>query len=1038
MINMGRPAEALIPTTKAAELLPKDAEAHYNLAIVLQGLGHLSGARASCLHAIVINPDWADVYNGLANAYRDHGQLEDAVASCQRAIKIKQDCAEAHSNLAAALNDLGLFGGSVASSRRALVISPLSTIAHNNLGNALRNLGRFGSALASCQRAIQINPNYANAHFNLGNVQRDLGRLDDAAASYQQAVRSRSDFAVAHNNLGVVLHDLGRLDDAVASCQRAIVISPDLAETHNSLGNSLQSLGRLAEAMSSYLRALEIRPGFVEAHCNLANVQRSLGQLDDAITSCQRALEVNPDFAEAHSNLGFILLLKGNFEEGLKRSESRFDPKGKKRLVIPPKVTFPQWQGESIARKSLLVWHEQGMGDQIQLCRYLPILKSLGAERITLVCATSLKSLFQRLDGADKLLTVAELGDIPTHDYWTFPLSLPLHCCTTPSNIPAAIPYLYADEKLQHDISTHLTNIPEFKVGICWQGAKGYGSDADRSPGLGPFKQLFALQGVRFFTLQCGSRDEFLLGAGPAAFDLGHEIDSLTPPFEETAALIMSLDLVITCDTSIGHLAGALGRPVWVVLQFVPDWRWMMEREDSPWYPMTRLFRQTVRGNWAELFDRVTLRLKDVIAGKLPAVWRVDNDRITETSAPCGATSLLAPISIGELLDRITILEIKMLRVEDKEKLGNVTRELSALKSAAASRLVLDAEGIGLLDELRRINTVLWEIKDSVRKCEARSNFGTQFVELARSVNLHNDIRAKLKKQLSDRTESEFVEEKSYVGVGAEWLEQPGDVGANGAHFNLLVGTRYGQMIYNKNDAYVGASLAAYGEWSEAECELFRQLVHVGHVVVEAGANIGAHTVQFAQLVGEHGLVYAYEPQRIIFQTLCGNLALNQCVNVVARQQGLGRKGCTMVLPLADPRIGNNFSGLSLLKDGRGERVDVVTIDSLALARCDLIKADVEGMEEEVITGAANTISKYRPMIYLEDDRLTQSGTLIRLLQSLGYRMWLHLPPLFNADNYAKNSTNIFGSVTSRNLLCQPTESAKPVSGLREVTQADE
>jgi FkbM family methyltransferase len=256
--------------------------------------------------------------------------------------------------------------------------------------------------------------------------------------------------------------------------------------------------------------------------------------------------------------------------------------------------------------------------------------------------------------------------------------------------------------------------------------------------------------------------------------------------------------------------------------------------------------------------------------------------------------------------------------------------------------------------------------------------------------------------------------------------------------FNQLVQTRYGPMLYNRNDQYVGASLAAYGEFSEGEAAMFRQLVTAGDTVVEAGANIGAHTLHLSRLAGEQGVIYAFEPQRIVFQTLCANLALNQRVNVIARQQGLGRQGGEMALPEVDPRHANNFGGLSLLPDGKGERVVIATIDSLQLTRCRLIKADVEGMEEAAIAGAANTIAHCRPILYLENDRREKSASLIRLLQSLGYRSWWHLTPLFNPENFAKNSVNIFGSIVSINILCQPTESARPVSGLREIANAEE
>lgn len=252
--------------------------------------------------------------------------------------------------------------------------------------------------------------------------------------------------------------------------------------------------------------------------------------------------------------------------------------------------------------------------------------------------------------------------------------------------------------------------------------------------------------------------------------------------------------------------------------------------------------------------------------------------------------------------------------------------------------------------------------------------------------------------------------------------------------FNQLVQARYGAMLYNRNDAYVGASLANYGEFSEGEAAMFRQLIGAGDIVVEAGANIGAHTVPLAQQVGRAGAVFAFEPQRIVFQTLCANLALNQIVNVFARQQGLGRAAGNMGAPAEDPFHGNNFGGLPLLPAGQGEPVAVVTVDSLALPRCRLIKADVEGMEAEVLAGAQETIRRHRPVLYLENDRRELSPALIRLLQAMQYRLWWHCPPLFNPHNFAANGTNIFGGTVSINLLCQPAETARPVDGLREAT----
>ena len=256
----------------------------------------------------------------------------------------------------------------------------------------------------------------------------------------------------------------------------------------------------------------------------------------------------------------------------------------------------------------------------------------------------------------------------------------------------------------------------------------------------------------------------------------------------------------------------------------------------------------------------------------------------------------------------------------------------------------------------------------------------------------------------------------------------------NPDQFNVLTNTRLGPMLANRNDRYVGQSILAYGEFSEGEAQMFRQLVGAGDVVIEAGANIGAHTLLLSRLVGAAGLVVAYEPQRIVFQTLCGNLALNQCLNVMARQQGLGSGAGQMVLPGVDPRQVNNFGGLSLLAQGPGEKVDIATIDSLGLPACKLIKADVEGMEADVILGAKDTLARCRPLLYLENDRAEKSPALIALILSLGYRLWWHVTPLYNPDNFLKNPNNVFGGTVSINILCQSNEAARPVAGMREIT----
>jgi len=621
-------------------------------------------------------------WKGLGTVLKQLGRTNDALIPLRKAAALMPSDAEAHSNLGNTLRELGKPDEAMTSCRLALEVKPDFAGAHSNLGLVLHEVGKPDEAVTSYGRALQIKPDFAEAYSNLGSTQRDLGQLDTAVASYRRALELNPTYAEAHNNLGSTLRDLSKLDEAVTSYNRALEIKPNLAEAYCNRGVALQEIGRLDEAVTSYGRALQIKPDFAEAYSNLGSTQRDLGQLDTAVTSCRLAVQIKPDFADAKYNLGNVLLLMGSFEEGWLRYESRHDPSTTKRSSLPPLTTIPQWRGESIAGKAILAWCEQGLGDQIQFWRYLPILKTHGTRRITLVCATPLESLFSRAGVVDEVFTFAEAKDIPPHDYWTFLLSIPHYCHTTLENIPAMIHYLYADDNYQHDMAIQLANIPEFKVGVCWQGGKTYFHDAERSPGLESFKQLFTLNGVRFFTLQPGGRDEFLLAAGASALDIGHEIDALTPPFEETAALIMNLDLVITCDTSIGHLAGALGKPVWVVLPFVPDWRWMMDREDSPWYPNTRLFRQFVRGDWGEVFERVAQRLESVIARELPVLAITDESHQLREK---GQANELQAAEEGVLAERLRM----------KSASGPSPQEITRLEQLFTEGRYTEVESVG-------------------------------------------------------------------------------------------------------------------------------------------------------------------------------------------------------------------------------------------------------------------------------------------------------------------------------------------------------
>jgi Tfp pilus assembly protein PilF len=448
---------------------------------------------------------------------------------------------------------------------------------------------------------------------NQGNLFLGQGKFEDAIKVYRKVLAVKPDFAEVYNNMGVALQQQGKLDAAAECYQQALLINPAYPDAHQNLGLVCKDQGKLEIAIDYFYQALRLRPNYADTYCNLGITFKALGNLDAAIESYQKALSIDPNLTEAHFNLGFSLLCSGQFTQGWQQHEIRHNLQLRKQNSISlPNVSFPQWQGESIAGKSLLIWHEQGLGDEIQFCRYVSVLKNQGVMHITWVCKKPLQSLFLSLKEVDAVVTEKEAGLIRAHDYWTLALSIPFHCKTTLETIPASVPYLYGKPKLIKKIAANLGQMTHFKVGICWKGNTAHKNDKNRSPGIERFKPLFKLAGVKFFTLQPGTRSEFIAATGTAGVDIGHEIDATN--FEEATALIMNLDLVISCDTSIAHLVGALGKPVWLVLPFDPDWRWLLQREDSPWYPSARLFRQTQRDDWDSVFVRVEHQLKECIS----------------------------------------------------------------------------------------------------------------------------------------------------------------------------------------------------------------------------------------------------------------------------------------------------------------------------------------------------------------------------------------------------------------------------------------
>lgn len=674
--------------------------------------------------------------------------------------------------------------------------------AHNALAVAYQQCRNFDAAEHHFLRAIALSPNYFEAIFNFAEMCFERQRYEQAIPYFDHALRIKSDFIDALMKRGIALYHQGRCEDAEQDFSQVIKLNPRSHEAHCNLGNVLRSSQRVAEAEQHYLHAIELNATFVEAHSNLSHLlsdsqryqaafessqvavqlnpkhlgalsnmalaQRGLGHIAEAILTLRKALKISPDYGEAQINLAYMQLSLGQFEEGWRLHESRLSNTKNAGLAHHFAQSCPPWQGQSITGKTLLIIPEQGLGDQIQFVRYCSLLQEMGVAKIYLICIEPLAELFSFLKN-DRLTLLTETQAVPPCDYHVFMLSLPYLCQTRFETIPNRVPYLSADLQLSQEMHQRLLGITDMKVGLCWFGSSKYKYDAERSLELTSLKALSTLTGVQYFNLQRDARLPFLNFFHEQAHDLGHEIDAHTSAFQETAALIANLDLVITCDTAIGHLAGALGKPVWLLQPFVADWRWMNEGETTPWYPHTRLFRQNSTRSWEEVIARVCMELQS--ASNQHHLHLSTNLSAAPVSANT-TSNLSVPISFGEFFDKISILEIKQQRISDTQKLKSINSELNQLTASMSPELSDHQELTSLRRELKQVNEDLWEIEDQLRQIEIAATFDHTFIELARSVYKKNDLRAQIKYTINTLTNSPLREEKSYPTSPAHNTQQ--------------------------------------------------------------------------------------------------------------------------------------------------------------------------------------------------------------------------------------------------------------------------
>jgi len=562
--------------------------------------GRLDEARRIYQRLLTGTPRNADLLHLLGVIHSEQGRHHDAVDHIRRAIAIAP-AAVYQRNLALALTRLGrdfresgLIEEALPLLEEAARLNSASDTARANLALCLHERGnrhfaenRPGQAAADYERAIALQPEFAEAFYNLGVLRMSQNRVAEARDCYLAAIARKAAYAEAHNNLGSVQLALGELDPALASYHRALEIRPDYVEARYNLGIALQNADRFEEARAVYGDILARDPSHADAHNNLGGIALAENRVRDAIAHYRCALAVRADHADAAWNLGLSHLTLGEFQPGWEGYETRKLP--------AREFTAPRWRGESLAGKTLLVWAEQGLGDTIQFARYVPLVPG----RVIFECQPRLGPLVPH-----SAAPAAPGG----YDYHTPLLSLPLLFGTTPDTIPPVAPLGVPDDRIarwQEVLAGH----SGLRVGLCWAANVANFKGRKRSIPPAVLARMTAIPGVALFSLQRDATAEDV-----AALPGLVRLESESTDILDTAAIVASLDLVISVDTMIAHLAGTLARPVWTLLPFAADWRWMLDRRDTPWYPSMRLFRQPRRGDWETVVEEVRLELDRLVA----------------------------------------------------------------------------------------------------------------------------------------------------------------------------------------------------------------------------------------------------------------------------------------------------------------------------------------------------------------------------------------------------------------------------------------
>ncbi len=558
---------------------------------------------------LISDPDNHDLLHSLGVIVFQEGKYNEAIELISKAIQEDGCVAKYHNTLGIILEALGKFQEAVHAYQKAVTIKPDYAEAYHNMAIALQSLGRYDAAVEKCTQAISLEPNFARAYNTRAFSLEKQKLYDEAIKNYRQALQLEPNLVEAYNHLGVLLNEQGKIDEAIKNFRQALQCDPYYAELYNNLGIALKEQEQFSEAMANFVRSIQLDPQFAEAYYNLANSLRDEGRCVEAINNYNKAIGLNPDYAQAHWNLSLTNLLSGNYLEGWKGYRWRRNA-DLKILTDYHKNGKSRWDGSSFENKTLLVHYEQGLGDNIQFVRYLPMVKERGG---TVVYETlkPLIGLFKGFPGVDEIVEYRKDEKLSLHyDVYSSLMDMPNIFGTTVETIPAGVPYIHADPAKVEYWRKKLSG-DDLKVGIVWAGSPEHGNDRYRSCSLKCFASLAEIEGVQLYGLQkgqaAGQMDEY--ADTIKVTNISKDFNDLT----DTAAAIENLDLVISVDTSVLHLSGAIGKCTWALLPYAPEWRWMLYRNDSPWYPTMRLFRQANWSDWAAVFQHVAEELQIMV-----------------------------------------------------------------------------------------------------------------------------------------------------------------------------------------------------------------------------------------------------------------------------------------------------------------------------------------------------------------------------------------------------------------------------------------